>query len=280
MLLVEDFSRLTFCSDPCIQQFYNHLILYYEKEEKDFRKKLSLSKESCFIFKENQLYVQQTLEQPQEIFEVINDVGHKSYTFLRRFEDEDFPFFMIMKLFLYQKVPSFVFFQTVTNVSEVLDFYRVGEKVDNIEDFFQLTTREEKEPGPNEIQVEMPQKELDDLERKKSTLLADLLMKRSTTDIPFENFHLYEPFIPSTIDNPDEVYSFNDEEGDEILVYLKGHIQSGVSFYYIVLCKNLELDKQDQNQEVLFPILAFPTLDGKLTRYYCQGEKLSGNLKN
>lgn len=280
MLLVEDFSRLTFCSDPCIQQFFQHLINYFEKEEKDFRKKISLSKEACFVFKENTLYVQQTLENPQEVYEDTNDVGQKFYTYIRRFEEEDFPFFMVMKLFLYQKVPSFVFFQTVTNVEEVLEFYRQGVKIENLEEFFQLQSKIEKEPGPNEIQIEMPQKEMDDLERKKSALLADLLIRRSNTDIPFENFHLYEPYVASTIENPDEVFTFEDEEGDDLLVYIKGHSQSNVSFFYIVLCKNLEIPQKDISQDVLYPILAFPTLDGKLTRHYCQGEKLSGNLKN
>ncbi|MFZ4713597.1 MAG: hypothetical protein ACOYL6_07795 [Bacteriovoracaceae bacterium] len=275
----------SFCSDGCIVQYHSQLITHYEKEEKDIRKFLTLNKEACFVFKENSHYIQKTLEKPQEIWEDVNELGEKVYFFFAHYDEKDFPFTMIIITYMYQKIPSFVFFQTVTNSEEILNEYRRGEKVSDIPKFFEKEHGEaqesEKPRSNNEVQVELTQVEMDSLERKKSSLLAELLQKRLPSDIPFENFYLYDVYIPSTIDVPDEVFSFDDEEGDELFVYLKGHAQGGVTFYYIVLCTKLNMNQKDNTQEeVLYPILSFPTLDGKLYRQYCRGEKISGNLKN
>lgn len=284
VLIVEDFAMKSFCSDSCIVQFHAPLITHYEKEEKEIRKKHNTTRESCFVNKENPHYIQKTLENPKEIWEDINELGEKLYVLFARHEDKDFPFTMIVVTYLYQKVPSFVFFQTATNSEVIMEEYRRGTKIEDVKGFLQKDPGEEGEQetkSGNEVQVELPQEEVDSLERKKSALLAELLTRRTNADIPFENFYLYDPYIPSTIESPDEIFSYEDDEGDELFVYLKGHSQAGVSFYYIVICTKLEMNqKENSHEEVLFPILSFPTLDGKLTKLYCVGEKISGNLKN
>jgi hypothetical protein len=285
LLLIEDFAMKSFCSDGCIVQYHSPIISHYEKEEKEIRKKLNMMKESCFMFKENSHYIQKTLEKPQEVWEDVNELGEKVYFFFSTFDDKDFPFTMIIVTYLYQKIPSFVFFQTVSNSEDFIKEYQRGHKVEKLTEFFDkkdLNSEDKtKERKSNEVQVELTNDEMEGLERKKSALLADLLQKRLPSDIPFENFYIYDSYAASTIENPDEIYAFKDIEGDLIYVYLKGHIQSGISFYYIVLCTKILMNqKETSHEEVLYPILSFPTLDGKLSRPYCKGEKISGNLKN
>lgn len=292
LLLVEDFASRSFCSDACIVQFFSPLINHYEKEEKEIRKSLTFNKESCLIFRENSYYIQKTLENPIEVWENISELGEKLYVYVARHEEEDFPFWMVMILYLYHKVPSFVFFQTVTNSPEVLDQYRRGHKIENIPEFFAKRFEEKKvtveavesespaTPKNNEVQVELTNEMMDQLEQKKSMLLAHLLSNRKESDINFENFYLYEKNVPLTIESPDEIYTYQDDEGDELLVYLRGFQEASVSFYFVVICNKLDVKTQSSEDEVIYPILAFPTLDATLAKLYCHGEKLSGGLKN
>lgn len=269
-------------------QFFTPIINYYEKEEKDLRKKLLLNKESCLMFKENGFYIKKTMESPQEIWEDINEVGERIYILISKFDDEDFPFWMIMICYLYEQVPSFVFFQTVSSSEDFLNEYRRGAKLDssmqlgpkNIQEVEGVEAKEEVEKDKdNQVQIELSQEMMTSLEQKKSVLLADLLTKRKPSDIPFETFHVYEGYVPSTIENPDEVYKDEDEDSDEYFVYLKGHQHAGVSFYHVVLGIKLDVN-QANNDDVIYPILSFPTLDGDLVKSYCQGEKVSGQLRN
>lgn len=295
LLLVEDFANRSFCSDACIVQFFSPLINHYEKEEKEIRKSLTVSKESCLMFRENSFYIQKTLEQPQEVWENTSELGEKLYVYMARYEEEDFPFWMVMILYLYHKVPSFVFFQTVTNSAELMAQYRRGKQIENLPEFFAKRFDPNKpvaseaggEPvsqNQNEVQVELTQDMLDQLEQKKSMLLAHLLSNRKESDITFENFYLYEKNVPVTIESPDEVYTYQDDEGDELLVYLRGFQESSVSYYFVVICDRLDVKGQhteeNSDDEIIYPILAFPTLDAKLAKLYCHGEKLSGGLKN
>lgn len=294
---MEDFANRSFCSDACIVQFFSPLINHYEKEEKEIRKSLSVNKESCSMFRENSFYIQKTLEHPHEVWENVSEIGEKLYVYITRHEEEDFPFWMVMILYLYHKVPSFVFFQTVTNTPELVNQYRRGNQIENLPEFFAKRLQSKSaEPGvveeapanpnpnPNEVQVELTQEMMDQLEQKKSMLLAHLLSNRKESDITFENFYLYEKNVPTTIESPDEVYTYEDDEGDELLVYLRGFQESSVSYYFVVICDRLDVKGQhteeNSEDEIIYPILAFPTLDATLAKLYCHGEKLSGGLKN
>ena len=70
---------------------------------------------------------------------------------------------------------------------------------------------------------------------------------------------------------------YNDE-GDEIVTYIKSHVQQGQTFFYIVVCM-----KKDQNggkEEILLPIVSFPSIDPTLYQKYKKGEMVSGQIKN
>ena len=111
------------------------------------------------------------------------------------------------------------------------------------------------------------------LESKKSKLLADILMNRSESDIPFEDYSGYESCYQETLDFPDEVFEKKDNEGDVIFSYIK----SFNNFFYIVTCLKRKLDNDVVN---VYPILALPTTDIKMCQEFRGGTKLTGPLKN
>ena len=115
------------------------------------------------------------------------------------------------------------------------------------------------------------------LESKKSNILADILMKRKDSDIPFEDYTGYEFCFQETLDFPDEVFEKKDKEGDMIFTYIKAFSRGLETFYYIVIC--LKRLVKDENVNV-YPILAIPTFDIELCQEFREGTRLSGPLRN
>ena len=96
---------------------------------------------------------------------------------------------------------------------------------------------------------------------------------------PFEKFDIYDEFVEATLQSPDEVFKRVDEEGDNILTYIKAHELNGISFYYFCICMKFETH-WGQDTETVIPIISFPSLDGELYRKYRSGDLITGNLKN
>ena len=137
-----------------------------------------------------------------------------------------------------------------------------------------MRTEDFHEKAKNETgALEIDQDAITALESKKSTLLAGLLERRLPTDIDFELFQVYQQFYRETLEKPDEIYKWTDNEGDELYSYIKVHDSNGISFYYIVICIG-KLAAQ------LLPVLSFPTLDPGLYNAYKKGQLITGKLKN
>ena len=115
------------------------------------------------------------------------------------------------------------------------------------------------------------------LESKKSNLLAEILMTRKDSDIPFEDYDGYESCFQETLDFPDEVFEKKDKEGDMVFTYIKSFSRGTESFSYIVICLKRIIETDTVN---VYPILAFPTTDIELCQEFSGGTRLSGPLKN
>jgi hypothetical protein len=115
------------------------------------------------------------------------------------------------------------------------------------------------------------------LESKKSNLLAEILMNRKDSDIPFEDYTGYESCFQETLDMPDEVFEKKDKEGDMIFTYIKAFSRGTETFYYIVTCLKRIMEGENVN---VYPILALPTTDMEMCQEFRGGTRLSGPLKN
>jgi hypothetical protein len=271
LLFVEEESTRGFCSELCIEQYYSPLFNFYEQQEKEFRKELQLEHEECLSMLDDPSLIDKLLNHPDEIWCSQNEMEEKVYGFIGKFADQnDVGYYLMTLCLLYERKPSFIFVASCTRSKELADKFKIGVKMKHLESFSKAEPVDQNE-------------EMEDLisgvEAKKSSFLAELLEKRSPADIPFESFPVYDMFFEQTVEEPDEIYSYNDEEGDCIFVYIKAHDKDGVSFYYFVVSFNFQSNYEDR-LESLLPIISFPSVDPELYRSYCKGDRLTGSLKN
>lgn len=274
LLFVEDSSVRGFCSEECIESFYNPLVEHFEECEKGLRKKYSLENEGCLQLVGAPKFMDILLRNPDEVYQLDNSLKEKTFSFISKFNDKLIgDFYMVLICYVFNKQVSFILSATSTNDLRLLEEYKIGNQVQNLNDLLSETA-EDTVPT-----VEVDQETINEVELKKSNFLADLLEQRSPADIPFEDFHLYDSFFENTLEEPDEVYSYKDNDGDYIFSYIKAHEREGTSFYFFVLCMKCAGNMSSET-EMIIPILSFPSVDGELYRLYKKGELITGELRN
>lgn len=275
LLFVEEGSVRGFCSEDCIEKYYAPIVSWYEDREREMRVRFQTSDEDCQPLASDPSVMDKVLARPDEIWRQSNEIGEDIFTFIRNFPGER-SFYSIVLCHLFERQPSFIMLATATRNEDFVTQFRRGEKVVNPDEFLQRSDLPE-----GAVDLEIEQDDLSAIEAKKSAFLARLLQDRSAADIPFEQFDLYEKFFTTTLEDPDEIYTDEDDDGDQLFTYIKAYQQGGVSFYYFIVCVEFEKDQEaDAETRRVLPLMAFPTLDGDLYRTYRTGKLVSGNLKN
>ena len=276
LLFIDEYSHKGFCSEECIEDFYFPLIKHFEMAEHSLRSKHNVLHElpSQTIIKAN--IVEDVLNHPDEIFRQSNELQETFYHFIKKYSDH----FVVVIASAYRKEASFVFLATQTKSQALIAEFRYGERVI---DWDSDKTSDAIEP--DEALVDDFNEDSDDedmifiqlLESKKSNLLAEILMNRKDSDIPFEDYNGYEFCFQETLDSPDEVFEKKDKEGDVIFTYIKSFSRGHETFYYIVICLKRIMEGENVN---VYPILALPTVDLEMCQEFRGGTRLSGPLKN
>lgn len=275
LYFVEEGSPKGFCSEDCIEKYYLPIVQFYEGEVESYRSSNELETEDCLSFVGEPTFMEKLLSRPSEIWRQENDLKEEVYCFISENSDSMGEKFYLMAICsVFNNRPAFIFAATATKSLELLDEMRIGEQVENPEEF--IASAEETEMT-NEPSIDKDT--MQDLENKKSTYLAQLLVERKETDIPFEQFMLFDQYLEETLEGPDELYKFVDDDGDTIYSYMKAHDREGISFFYFVLCMGFP-NLTSNSGEAVLPIVSFPTLDGELSQSYRKGELLSGELKS
>lgn len=275
LLFVEEGSSRGFCGEDCIEKYYSPIVAWYENLERETRSLLKINDEDCRGLVSDASVMDKALDRPDEIWRWQNDIGEDLFVFIKNFSTER-PFHVIVMCHLFERQPSFILLATATRSDEFVDQFRNGEKIVDPDEFI---SRDDLPAGALDLEVE--QEQLSAIEAKKSSFLARLLQDRTAADIPFEQFDLYEKFFKTTLEDPDEIYTDEDEDGDQLFSYIKAYQQNSVSFYYFIICVELEHTQEaDGESRRLIPLMAFPTLDGELYHIYRAGKLISGNLKN
>ncbi len=274
MLFVDDHSASSsrgFCSEECIEDFHLPLVKYFEKEELVLREKLNLLNE-IISFKLTAPLVDEVLNSPDEIYCFGNDIGDRFYHAIKIMNDKTY---VIVITSLFKNEPSYVYGTILTNSPELLDEYRQGEVIAygqwmKKKDGFEMANEESHEM-PDEADLAFMQL----LESKKSKILALLLINRKDQDIAIENYSEYDSCFQDTLEHPDEVFEFKDNEGDVLFHYIKNY----GSYFYLVL--SLKRKSSSLLRETTtYPVLGIPTNDMALVNEFCIGKQLSGPLKN
>lgn len=270
---VEDHSDRGFCSEKCILQFYRPYMELMEQEEFQFRSQLGLPPEEGHneLLAQNH-YIQLALNSPTEIWQVENDLGQKFYTHILEIRVGGQDVFMILLCSYIDGSPSFVFYRTITMHKDLVDLYRrdVEVEIDEID---------EADISEMDQKMQITQDVMEQIEFKKSTLLADMLLKREPNDISFERFSDYDDYMEETLTDPDEVYEYEDEEGDIIHTCIKSYQKDSSSFFYILLALPFR-ESANSKEIVMIPILGFPSNDKNLYPKYATGKRLDEALKN
>lgn len=261
LLFIEPETTKGFCSETCIEDFYSPLIAHFENLEKKIREELSISHEVIRTSMDDKELVESVFSTPGEVWQNKNELGETLYTYIRHYGD----YSAVVIATVYNEEASFVFFRTLTRSKAFLEQFR-SQNRDN-----KMAPDIESAPEFNDEDFAFMQ----ELESKKSRLLADLLVKRKDDDISFEDFTSYESCFQECLETPDEVFETKDKEGDVFFTYIKSFLQTGNDFFYIVTCLKRK-DNETPEDVSVFPVLAFPTNDMDLVREFRCGTKLAG----
>lgn len=275
LYFVEEGQARGFCSEKCIEAYYSPLIDQLDKMEKDLRSAMKLEDEDCLAYVGRPKDMEAVIRRPTEVWRQENILKEEIYAFMTTIRDSsNEPYWVILLCTVFDHRPSFILLATTTKSVKFKSEFEVGQKVEDLRPFYEVYDHVDK--TSTDIDAEM----MESLERKKASYLADLLERRSPHDIPIEDFMMYEKFFTPSMESPDEVYQFQDEEGDTIYTYIKAHAEGPVSFFYFILCMPIGSSAEDAGSETVVPILAFPTLDADVHRAYKHGTLISGVLKN
>ncbi len=277
LLFVEE-SKRGFCSEDCIVKFFTPYMEAFDREEVTLRESLGILPDEVEpdIFHDKELF-EEALYGASEVWSEKNDLGEEYFTHIHPLEGG---LFYILICSYYEGEPAFVFFKTLTASIELVKAYKRGKAYDN-EVFTSPESSNELELESNDGELEditLPSELIEDMDLKKSEYLADLLERRSESDIPFEQFPLYDDYITLTLDEPDSEFHTIDDVGDKIFTFIKSFQKSGKAFFYIVICLSVEIP--NSKDSALMPVVTFPSIDDGLYKFYAVGEKKNRKIPN
>ncbi len=262
---VEENSDRGFCSETCILDFYRPYMQVLEKEEKVWREELAIHQdtEHLHLLAENH-YIDKVLHQPHEIWKLQLNTGQYIFTHIAIIRINEKDLFYIAICTHYENEPSFVYYRTITSSSMLLNKYRRDEK------------QHFENPEVHEDQNAMAMEILEELENKKSTALAEMIMVRKDSDIPIEEFLSFDKYLNLTLNDPDEIYLDTDVDGDSVYIHIKSYLGQGQSFFYVVVT----LKYEDGEGIKYLPVIGFPSFDDELYTMYAKGKRIDKNITN
>ena len=251
-----------FCSETCTTNFYQSLMGQLAIAEKELRAEINLPTEACCSLAHDQELLEVALQRPDEVHSVNNGLGEIIYQHFLWHEHAYYGKVGIVLYCLKEKDRPFLILHTILSQS-----HNLLERL--------LPDKQSESEGHSPSDVLIDEEMATSLESKKSQLMATLLERQSPMDIPFEEFSKYDNHLGPTLENPDEVFSEVDTEGDQIFKFFKACNNEGNNFYYIVVGVIVNVD-EDNLTETIVPILSFPTIDGELYRSFKTGQQVSG----
>lgn len=106
---------------------------------------------------------------------------------------------------------------------------------------------------------------------KKSEYLSKLIQTQAPGDYGFEEFHLYDTFIPGTIETPDKAFETSVDRM-KVRTYLRTYKEKTL-FHQLVI--GVVVDDKEKKASVFVPILSFVTRHDELVKSFCEGEVIA-----
>lgn len=269
LLFVEESGTKGFCCEKCILSFYKPLLKFFSDLEMQFKSELQVDEFEDYTdyYIDNDLLSEVT-DKPDNQIEYTSEIDSSYHLHVKFFSELNIYFLIVCTH--YDKKASFVYSKLITKNEKLVKKY---------EEFFSNSRADNTDYGDLES-VRIPDEDLADLEQKKSEQLALLLDRRKDSDIPFETFNIYDDYLALTLEDPDSIFHFEDEAGDELVNYIKSFQKFRKDFYFVVTCQKLEIKDKDVTKLALLPVISFPSIDKDLYKFYAIGTSENTRLKN
>jgi hypothetical protein len=264
-----------FCSEECIQDYFQPTVDYLHEELSKSRSESDFTDVDNLRFAH---YRQLTLEDPDEVWVEINETGERCYSYVSHFRQGEERLSYVVITLAIDGVPSFVFMSFPTQDENLVEEYRRGTDLRiNAEDLVELppgmTVEGDDELGTEALATESLVAEPAAEEAGVVNFEAMYDGLRQPGDIPRDHFPKFDPFIEPSVEDPDEIWCFNDAQGNPWYTFIKHHrlspqdeaVESDVvdEFVMIIVC-----EAGPTSMEVVF---AFPTVDSSLIQHFRKG---------
>lgn len=279
ILVIENSIARPFCSESCIVEYHSRYVEYFEEDANNLREELGIEKSDQydFVFDDPKV-IESLLSRYDEKWLDVSDMGEHYYIHLKKLHLQGQLIHLIALVLYFQDSPSMILYHGATVFEDFVQKFRRGKlitpnKKNEVED---IHLAKDLSTG-DEIDLELPEELFQSVEKKKSEYLAQMLSLRGDDDIPFEDFVEYESYIEQSLSQPDEVYELVDDEDDFIVTYVRSFVEKKKSFFYVVVCMKIQ---SQQTQEIMLPIITFPSMDPSLYQKYKLGERVSSMMKS
>lgn len=281
-LFVEEEVGRVFCSEACIAAYFTPEI---ERLEKEFFRRLTPS-DLTAEERESLAHLRWiTLQEPDEAWREKTLSGDYRYTLISEFKPGSKKIWSICICLLLRGEPSFLYLAFSTKNPAMVNHYRRGERVEWVkqESSQKTSSKNLGEGNPAAVQgtEEIPAsgEKLDclaDAWTEDETVLAQLNKGRSSTDIPPNEYGLYQACLEETLETPDEVWCHDSGGEDSIRLFhfIRHYPDEKPGVWFVIVARETE------NEENIEIIDAFPTRDSTLVEHYRRGEQEFGQTES
>jgi hypothetical protein len=248
-----------FCAVECITEYFSPTS---ELLHEDLVKLRNGDDYSDDVLEKFQKYENLTFSDPDEIWVKQTESGDQYYTYISHFREPSRSFSYVITSMVLDGKPSYVLMRFVTKDTDLVDHYRQGQDL-RLHDGLEVEAPDNSEAiEDHKDEMEEDQRfDLQELER----ICKD---NRKPDDILISDFPKYEPFIEMAVEDPDEIWTYTDENKNHFCTFITKFSSDDLkAFTMIVVC----LPDMEGKSRELEVVMAFPTIDAALIQHFRKG---------
>lgn len=253
MIVIDPDKDLSFTSEEDLYRHFHKQVTdiegFYFDWRKQFKKDIAQKD-----FAKYERHLSSCLINPDEVL-VNEDITDQTVSIFIKSINAEKRIYYVAFCYIYDNEPSFIFLHFPTNSEELLNELRQRSEL--------LFDHETKDVYPGAIEGDA----LSEGDELAKGHYKAMLVLRSESDIPVENFKSYAHLREESIEYADEIWKHSDSFGQNLVTFIK-NFPEAQNIYYIVV--TLEDALSDSN----ILLFSFPTQDETLLERYRVGENL------
>jgi hypothetical protein len=261
-LFVEEEVGRYFCDEGCI---VSHFTSEIEKLEREYGKHVTpqdLSSEERERFAH---FRWMALENPDEVWMETLSKGDRRYTLVAEYMPENKKVWAVAVCLMLRGEPSFLYLAFVSSDRNLVDVFRRGDQMKVVKEGSRSEASEEN-PSEQARDEEQGSDRLAEPWTEADSVRAMIVRSRKPQDIPPEDFGFYQKCLEETLQNPNELWSYQPKSAKRIYHFIK-HYDHDEPYWYVVIAK----DTRDETQIEIIDV--FPTRDAELVGMCRHGKK-------